>query len=164
MSGKCIECPESNPPRVSGIVATYPLERPMSRTTAVLALLLPVAARAHAQNPLERRVDAVEARYSTSQPVVSYTLRVDSADLSGFDVAMRIRTPRDTVRLAMVAHPEYDDRYWRFVRDLRVEGAAGAGSAAREDSALWRVVIPGGAGVVRYRLQLPPAEGRFRSA
>jgi predicted metalloprotease with PDZ domain len=136
----------------------------MSRTTAVLALLLPVAARAHAQNPLERWVDAVEARYSTSQPVVSYTLRVDSADLSGFDVEMRIRNARDTVRLAMVAHPEYDDRYWRFVRDLRVEGAGGAGSAAREDSALWRVVIPGGAGVVHYRLQLPPAEGRFRSA
>jgi predicted metalloprotease with PDZ domain len=136
----------------------------MSRTIAVLTMLLPVAARAHAQNPLERWVDAVEARYSTSQPVVSYTLRVDSADLSGFDVAMRIRTPRDTVRLAMVAHPEYDDRYWRFVRDLRLEGAGGAGSAAREDSALWRVVIPGGAGVVRYRLQLPPAEGRYRSA
>ena len=136
----------------------------MSRTTAVLALLLPVAAGAHAQNPLERWVDAVEARYSTNQPVVSYTLRVDSADLSGFDVEMRIRNARDTVRLAMVAHQEYDDRYWRFVRDLRVEGAGGAGSAAREDSALWRVVIPGGAGVVRYRLQLPPAESRFRSA
>lgn len=136
----------------------------MSRTTAVLALLLPVAARAHAQNPLERWVDAVEARYSTSQPVVSYTLRVDSADLSGFDVEMRIRNAPDTIRLAMVAHPEYDDRYWRFVRAFQVESAAGAASVVREDSALWRVVVPGGAGVVRYRLQLPPAEGRLRSA
>lgn len=136
----------------------------MSRTTAVLAILHFAAAHAGAQNPLPRLVDAVEVRYSTAQPVVSYTLRVDSADLSGFDVEMRIRNTRDTFRLAMVAHPEYDDRYWRFVRDLRVESAAGTGSAARQDSALWRVVIPGGAGVVRYRLHLPPAEGRFRSA
>lgn len=136
----------------------------MSRTIAVLTVLLSVAAHVRAQNPLHRLVDAVEVRYSTAQPVVSYTLRVDGADLSRFDVEMRLRNARDTIRLAMVAHPEYDDRYSRFVRDLRVEGAAGAGSAAREDSALWRVVIPGGAGVVRYRLQLPPAEGRFRSA
>ncbi|HEY6110114.1 MAG TPA: hypothetical protein VIV56_14545, partial [Gemmatimonadales bacterium] len=136
----------------------------MSRTTAVLAVLLSLASHAGAQNPLRRQVDAVEVRYSAAQPVVSYTLRVDSADLSGFDVEMRIRNARDTVRLALVAHPEYDDRYWRFVRDLRVESVAGAGSALRQDSALWRVVIPGGAGVVRYRLQLPPAEGRFRSA
>ncbi|MGE5742376.1 MAG: PDZ domain-containing protein, partial [Gemmatimonadota bacterium] len=136
----------------------------MSRTIAVLTVLLSVAVDVHAQNPLRHLVDAVEVRYSTAQPVISYTLRVDSTDLSGFDVEMRIRNARDTVRLAMVAHPEYDDRYWRFVRDLRVEAVAGAGSAARHDSALWRVVIPGGAGVVRYRLDLPPAEGRFRSA
>src|SRR5437762_12257030 len=58
----------------------------------------------------------------------------------------------------MVAHPEYDDRYWRFVEALRVETLHGAATVTREDSALWRVVAPGGEAVVRYRIHLPPAE------
>jgi predicted metalloprotease with PDZ domain len=93
-----------------------------------------------------------------------YTLRVDSANLSGFDVSMTVRGRRDTTLLAMVAHPEYDDTYWRFVRDVRVEGARGAATITRTDSALWRVVAPGGSFVVRYRLALPAPEGDGRAA
>lgn len=133
----------------------------MSRATAVL---LCVAIRADAQHPLRHFVDAVEVRYSTAQPVVRYTLRVDSADLSGFDVEMVIRHAPDTFRLGMVAHPEYDDRFWRYLVDLRVEDTAGPATVTREDSALWRVVAPGGESVVRYRLQLPASPGRYRSA
>src|SRR2546428_1770869 len=90
--------------------------------------------------------------------VVRYTLRVDSADLAAFDVELRIQSAPDTFRLAMAAHPEYDDRYWRFLEGggPRVEARSGPATIAREDSALWRVVAPGGEAVVRYRLRLPP--------
>lgn len=134
--------------------------------TVILISLGPLGDGLVAQHPLRHPVDAVEVRYAASQPVVAYTLRVDSADRSGFDVEMRIRHAPDTFRLAMVAHPEYDDRYWRFVVNLRVEGIAARASVAREDSAVWRVVAPGGESVVRYRLQLPsPAPGgQYRSA
>lgn len=55
------------------------------------------------------------------KPQIQYTLRVDSTDLTGWTVEMRLRTTGDVVRLAMAAHPEYDDRYWRYVRDVSVE-------------------------------------------
>ncbi len=139
------------------------MSRPIA-AIAILAALVPLAGRLVAQHPLHHPVDAVEIRYAASQPVVAYTLRVDSADLSGFDVEMRIRHAPDTFRLAMVAHPEYDDRYWRFIVNLRVEGVTAGATVARADSAVWRVVAPGGESVVRYRLQLPAAEGQFRSA
>jgi hypothetical protein len=78
-------------------------------------VLAALAARAGAQHPLKHPVDAVEIRFARSQSVVSYTLRVDPADLSQFEVAMRVRNVPDTFHVAMAAHPEYDDRYWRHV-------------------------------------------------
>ena len=90
------------------------------------------------------------------KPSIQYTLRVDSADLSGWSVTMRLRTSADTFRLAMAAHPEYDDRYFRYVRDVRVD-ELGA-TVTRVDSAIWQVVAPPGIVTVRYRLALPPAE------
>ena len=112
----------------------------------------------HGQSPLRHWTESIDSRFAMSQPIVTYTLRVDSADLSGFDVSMSVRGKRDTTLLAMVTHPEYDDKYWRFVRDLRVE-AAGA-TITRADSSVWRVIAPGGSFVVRYRLALPePRQG-----
>ncbi len=113
---------------------------------------------ASAQNPLRDHTEGVEIRFARTQPVVGYTLRVDAGDLSGFDVELRLRNVPDTFRLALVAHPEYDDRNWRFIEALRVETLHGAGTVAREDSALWRVVAPGGEALVRYRMRLPPPE------
>jgi hypothetical protein len=130
---------------------------------AVLALLL-APAFAAAQPPLRHPMDAVEVRFDASQPVVGYTLRVDAADRSGFDVEVRIRNARDTVMLAMAAHPEYDDRFWRFVERMRVQSTRGGSSVARVDSALWRVIAPGGESIVRYRIHLPPPEPAPRAA
>ena len=110
-----------------------------------------------AQHLLHHWTDAVELRYARSQPVLSYTLKVDSTDLSGFSVELRIRNAADTVRLGMMAHPEYDDRFWRYVENLEAEGPHGA-TIARQDSALWRLIAPGGESVVRYRIHLPPPE------
>src|SRR2546429_5969539 len=113
---------------------------------------------ASAQNPLRDHTEGVEIRFARTQPVVGYTLRVDAGELSGFDVELRLRNVPDTFRLAMVAHPEYDDRYWRYVEDLRVAAAGGPGAVTRADNALWQVVAPGGEAVVRYRIRLPAAE------
>jgi len=95
-------------------------------------------------------------------PHVDYVLTVDSADLSGFSVQMRVYGGPDTMRIAMAAHPEYDDRFWRYVRDLRVD-TMGPVSITREDSAVWRVVAPPGA-PIRYRIQLPPSREGVRGS
>lgn len=125
--------------------------RPFSAVPALL--LLP--ALLGAQNPLARPSDGVEVRYATSQPVVQYVIHVDSTDLSGFEVEMRLSALPDTFRLAMARHPEYEDRFWRYLKALRVETASGPGVVTRIDSALWQVVAPGGRAIVRYRMALP---------
>jgi predicted metalloprotease with PDZ domain len=98
------------------------------------------------------------------QPVISYTLRVDSADLSGYAVEMRIRNAPDTLRLAMAVHPEYDDKFYRYVEGLTVETRGGSAATTRLDSTLWRAVAPGGEAVVRYRIHLPPGRIDRRQA
>ena len=95
------------------------------------------------------------------KPGIQYTLHVNSTDLSGWTVEIRLRTTSDTIRLAMAAHAEYDDRYWRYVRDVAVEPS---GTVTRIDSAVWQVVAPRGGVTVRYRIALPPAEPGLRGA
>ena len=84
---------------------------------------------------------------------IQYTLRVDSTDLSGWNVEIRLWTVSDTFRLAMAAHPEYDDRYFRYVTGFSVE--PGSAVIAKVDSAIWQVITPRGDVRVRYRLALP---------
>src|SRR5207249_12197141 len=96
------------------------------------------------------------------KPSIQYTLRVDSTDLSGWTVEIRLRTTSDTIRLAMAAHPEYDDRYWRYVRDFAVEPTAA--TFTKVDSAVWEVVAPRGLVTVRYRIVLSPAPPGPRAA
>ncbi len=127
---------------------------------AVLGSLSP----AIAQHPLKDAVDAVEVRYSASLPVVGYVLQVDTTDLSSYTIEMRLRNVPDTFRVAMVAHPEYDDRFWRFVEDIHVETKNGKGNVLREDSALWRIIAPGGEAVLHYRIHLPAAQAGQRAA
>lgn len=102
--------------------------------------------------------------FALLKPGIQYTLRVDARDLSGWTVEVRFRTVSDTFRLAMAAHPEYDDRYWRYVRDFTVEPATGTASVTRPDSAVWQVVAPRGFVTVRYRIALPPPAPLPRAA
>ena len=90
---------------------------------------------------------------STLKPVINYSLRVDSADLSGWSVEIRLRTVSDTFRLAMAAHPEYDDRYVRYVTGFSVEPSSAV--VTKVDSAVWQVITPRGDVRVRYRMTLP---------
>src|SRR2546428_12401573 len=139
----------------------------MSKTSlvALAVLATPAApATAPAQHPLRHPADAVEIRFARSQPVAHYTLRVDSADLSAFAVELRLRNVPDTFRLAMVAHPEYDDRYWRYVEEVRVAAAGGPGARTRARSAPWHGVGPGRGAVGRppSRLAAAGASPRHR--
>ena len=97
-------------------------------------------------------------------PSMHYVVRIDSADLSGWNVELRLRGLPDSFRIAMAAHQEYDDRYWRYLTGLRGESSAGPVRIEREDSAVWRVYARGGEAVLRYRLQLPAPEGPPRAA
>jgi predicted metalloprotease with PDZ domain len=131
---------------------------------SIFAVAMTVAPAVWAQHPFGHHTDALEIRFARSQPVINYVLRLDSADLSGFDVEMRVRNAADTFRVAMAAHPEYDDRFWRFVEGLRAETPRGAASITREDSALWQVIAPGGEAIVRYRIRLPSPERGQRAS
>jgi predicted metalloprotease with PDZ domain len=91
------------------------------------------------------------------KPQIHYTLRVDPADLSGWTVEIRLRTGSDTIRLAMAAHPEYDDRYWRYVTGFTAVPASGSATVTKVDSAVWQIVASRGDLLVRYRIALPPA-------
>jgi predicted metalloprotease with PDZ domain len=134
-----------------------------ARLTLAISMFA-IAATAPAQQPLAHFSEGVDARFARNQPIVSYRLRVDPKDLAGFTVEMRVRNAPDTIRLAMAAHPEYDDRYWRYLTGLRAEMRAGANVPVREDSALWRLVTRGGEAIVHYRIQLPVPEESPRAA
>ena len=96
--------------------------------------------------------------------VIDYVLHVDSSDTTGFDITMRVRNAPDTFRVAMVAHPEYDDRYWRHVTHLRAASPGETAAIARVDDALWQVTAAAGEVTVSYRLALPRADGATRAA
>lgn len=139
------------------------IDRRVSAFIGVGAVALFLTIPLNAQFPYHNAVEAVELRYAVSQPILAYRLTIDSTDLTGFSVSLTIRNAPDTFTLAMPAHPEYDERYWRHVQDLRVESPRGAATIVRRDSALWRVVTSGREAVVRYRIVLPPRDD-FRAA
>ncbi len=93
---------------------------------------------------------------SSSRTHLDYTLRVDSSDLSGISVELRVRGAPASLTLAAHAHPEYDDKYWRYVEDLRATGAGGRTlRVSRQDSVLWHVSNGAGDVIVRYRVRFP---------
>ncbi|HYK44462.1 MAG TPA: hypothetical protein VEV83_04800 [Parafilimonas sp.] len=91
-------------------------------------------------------------------PVINYTLKIDPADFTSLHVEMDISNLPDTFQVAMVAHPGYDDRYWRFIKDMDVEDKNGKAKIIRQDSALWRIIVNDSRATLSYTLQLPPKE------
>src|ERR1700694_18153 len=88
-------------------------------------------------------------------PIVSYVLRIIPGDSLPIDVTMHIESAPPNVRLAMAVHPEYDNRFWRYVRDLRAD-AGGAQLAIKQDTEnSWRVSTTRGEANVHYRIRLP---------
>jgi predicted metalloprotease with PDZ domain len=113
------------------------------------------------QNPFRHWTDAFDTHFSNNQPVINYILTVDTTNLSFYTVEMRLQNVPATFKVAMVTHPEYDDRFWRFVEDMRVITKAGNGNILREDSAVWKVQIEGSEALIQYKIHLPkPQEGQ----
>jgi predicted metalloprotease with PDZ domain len=98
-----------------------------------------------------------------ARDLVQYKIRIDQADLSGFDVEMRFFSAERAVRVAMAAHPEYDDRYWRYVENFSAASNGRQLQVTHEEDAVWKF-DPNGAVTVRYRIKLPPAESPIRDA
>lgn len=96
---------------------------------------------------------------AVSPPTLTYTLHLDPAQLDVAHVEIQVRDAPATFHLAMRVHAEYDARYWRYIDSLGVQDGThdAAATVTREDSTLWRVTLPGGSGVVRYRVHIQPA-------
>jgi len=127
----------------------------LNAATIFILVMLSVSA----QHPLRHWTEAIETRYDMKQPLVDYLLTIDPTDFSSFAVEMRIRNVSDTFHVAMVTHPEYDDRYWKYVEDFSVETKNGKGKIIREDSSLWKIMANGGEAVLHYRIHLPSVTG-----
>src|SRR5690242_16383938 len=111
----------------------------MKKVYALIIIFFSTAVFSNAQNPWRNAVDAFEIRYSSQQPVILYTLTIDADDLTRFIVDMDIRNAPDTLRVAMFTHPEYDDKYYRYVEGMNAVTPSGPARIIREDSMLWRI-------------------------
>jgi predicted metalloprotease with PDZ domain len=96
-------------------------------------------------------------------PRIAYMVTINPADLSGFDVEMRISGAPRTILLAMAVHPEYNDRFWRYVKNLRAEADGKPLAIAAAGDNAWRIQTPRGDAIVRYRIQLPPENPTSRA-
>src|SRR5438874_9817249 len=83
--------------------------------------------------------NSAEHSHKPAHAGVDYVIRIAAGDTSGFEVEMRVQNAPDTFLVAMAAHPEYDERFWRYVEHPRVIGMKLGASIVRQDSALWRV-------------------------
>lgn len=89
------------------------------------------------------------------EPVINYTLTITDNDTNEYSVEMHITNVPDTFSVAMVKHFEYDDRYWRFIKDFTVTGKTGKGKIIRKDSALWKIITTGNEALLSYKIQPP---------
>src|ERR1700730_14960173 len=89
-----------------------------------------------------------------SGPSIRYLVLVESTNPSSIGVTMQISGAPRSVRLAMAVHPEYNDRFWRYVRDLRVDAGSPAKLAVDRDN-IWRLLSHSGYASISYRIQLP---------
>jgi Peptidase M61 N-terminal domain len=111
-------------------------------------------------------VAGVTAAVTRPPPTIRYTLRLDAAHPAVAELTIALRDVPASLRLAMKVHAEYDARYWRYVEDMRVAGTGDDARAgvSREDSTVWRVTLPDGHGVVRYRVRIQPPPSGLRRA
>ena len=59
------------------------------------------------------------------------------------------------MQVAAHAHPEYDDKYWRYVDDLRARSANSESTISRIDSVRWQLNNPAGDVIISYRVKFP---------
>jgi len=98
-----------------------------------------------------------------SRPEIRYFVSVDSTNPSSIGVTMQIGGAPRSVRLAMAVHPEYNDRFWRYIRDLRVDAGSPAKLAVDREN-VWRLLTHSGSASISYRIELPAEDWSLRRA
>src|SRR5687768_6415443 len=93
---------------------------------------------------------------------VSYKIHIDRSDLSAYDIEMRIRGNNSQPRLAMAAHPEYDDKYFRYVEDFSAESGGRKLTVSKPEKAIWVIDGVRGELIVRYKVRPSPEERAWR--
>ena len=73
---------------------------------------------------------------------------------------MRIAEAPESVRVAMAVHPEYNDRFWRYVRGLK---SSPEGIRQITDN-VWELRTPGGRATVEYDIEFPREDPSNRAA
>ena len=108
---------------------------------------------------------AIFAVTGYSAPSLDYKITINPADLSGFNVEMRVPAAPARVRIATAVHPEYDDRYWRYIENFSATDARGGNLRyAKDEDTVWHLENTRGDVVIRYRLHLPAHNGTHRDA
>lgn len=103
------------------------------------------------------------ASHKPKPAVVYYDLTIDPADPSSIRVRVSMQggTSR-SVRLGMATHPEYDDRFWRYLTDWQVNGFDKRAILAIDKKNIWRVISHAGYANVSYRIALPREDSANR--
>lgn len=91
-----------------------------------------------------------------------YRIKIDPADLTGVEVEIVSHPEGRIVRLAMGAHPEYDDRYYRYIRNFSAESGGRAIAFSKPEDSVWQVDGVNGDVTVRYRVTLVPNERQWQ--
>ena len=94
------------------------------------------------------------------QPRINYSLTISPTDPTSINVWMQVSDAPRSFRIAMAVHPEYNDRYWRYIRDLHADGGDRRVVLATDKENVWRIISHSGAANIYYRIQLPPENPR----
>ena len=89
---------------------------------------------------------------TVKEPRLAYKIRFDSADTTGISVELRVKNAPASMRIAAHAHPEYDDKYWRYLDALTARSGTTQLSISRIDSVRWQLNNPAGDLIVTFGL------------
>ncbi len=93
---------------------------------------------------------------------IAYRITAGPDHLGVYQIEMHIPDARGTVRLAMAAHPEYDDRYFRYIENFSAESGGSKLLVSRPEDAVWQVNGVRGDVTVRYRVTPAAKEREWR--
>jgi predicted metalloprotease with PDZ domain len=100
---------------------------------------------------------ALAAQAASSPARLEYRLRFDPADTTKVAVTIQVHNAPASMVIAANAHPEYDDKYWRYVENLNAVTVCGEMvPVSRIDSVRWQVHNKGtGDIVIAYQVNFP---------
>ena len=87
---------------------------------------------------------------AAQQPVVHYTLNVDTADLSHVNVTLEVRNVPRIFHLAMATHFLNRRNYSHNIEDVQITG----GALEHVDDPLWKATVAGAEATIRYKVRI----------